>query len=520
MTKKKRKPLHPLKRVRLVVEIGMVLAVSALFLFPGAKTASALAPWITPLQFIPAILKLVGAVTLGVIGLLAVVVLTVLFGRVYCSTICPLGAYQDLFIRWRRSFRDRRWFRFGAPPAFIHYSVLALVVATALGGSFVLLNLLEPFSDYGRGLSVLGDPVVTAVNNATAFVLGRMGFFVLPALPWRVATVTAMVIPGIVLLGVGALAVWRGRFFCNSLCPAGAVLSLISRISVFRLAIDHGSCNECGLCEMVCKAECIDAGSKRIDVAACVGCFNCLDACPSIAMKWESVWTRESPAAGTNEGRRALLGALLAPFAGTLSDSTSTSVPALSFDASRGRPVAPPGAVSVDRFSSLCTACHLCVSACPTQVIYPSVFEYGIAGVFQPRMNYAANYCNYDCTVCGQVCPTGALRPLPLDEKKLTQLGQAKFVRDDCIVITKKTDCGACSEHCPTKAVHMVREDRLFVPELKGDLCIGCGACEHACPTRPRKAIYVVGLAVHGLAKKPELKPVESPAGGLQEFPF
>lgn len=135
-------------------------------------------------------------------------------------------------------------------------------------------------------------------------------------------------------------------------------------------------------------------------------------------------------------------------------------------------------------------------------------------------MNYSASYCNYDCVICSQVCPTGAILPLDSVSKKEVQIGKANFVKDDCIVVTKKTDCGACSEHCPTKAVHMVPYDHLRLPEVNDEICVGCGACEHACPTKPRKAIYVNANAVHLKAKKPQIQKIENTLKSNQDFPF
>ena len=186
----------------------------------------------------------------------------------------------------------------------------------------------------------------------------------------------------------------------------------------------------------------------------------------------------------------------------------------------RKLPVSPPGSIGTDRFSSLCTACHLCIDICPTQVLYPSLLEYGVGGIFQPRMNYSASFCNYDCVLCSEVCPSGAILPVTPPQKKEIQLGRAVFVKDDCIVITKKKDCGACSEHCPTKAVKMVPYEKRFLPEVNNEICVGCGACEHSCPTQPRRAIYIQPHAVHRHAKKPEVKKLEPAFDSSQEFPF
>ncbi len=161
------------------------------------------------------------------------------------------------------------------------------------------------------------------------------------------------------------------------------------------------------------------------------------------------------------------------------------------------------------------------MSACPTRVLAPAFLQYGVFGILQPTLEYRSGFCNYDCVICGEVCPTGAILPLPLEEKKLAQLGIAKFVKENCIVETEGTDCGACSEHCPTKAVNMVPyKGKLVIPEMKPDYCIGCGACEHACPTKPYKAIYVDGNPVHKAARKPEAKQIEQKVDYKEDFPF
>lgn len=266
--------------------------------------------------------------------------------------------------------------------------------------------------------------------------------------------------------------------------------------------------------------------TKEIDFAACIGCFNCIDGCPTGGMSFQGRWKKTAPMLPMlNEGRRHVLKtsllpalALLVPDSGT--DSTAERYQR-EFDESHRHPVTPPGSRSVEHFSAHCTACHLCVSSCPTQVLSPSLFEYGISGIFQPKMNYAASYCNFDCVICGQVCPTGAILPLDSTSKKLVQIGKAHFVKEECIVVTKKKDCGACSEHCPTKAVKMIPyEQKLVVPEVHTEVCVGCGACEHACPVQPRKAIYVMSNPVHGTATKPKSDTMQPSFDSGQEFPF
>jgi ferredoxin len=158
-------------------------------------------------------------------------------------------------------------------------------------------------------------------------------------------------------------------------------------------------------------------------------------------------------------------------------------------------------------------------------VLQSTFAEFGIDGLFIPKMNFDVNYCQYECNLCGNVCPTGAIKPFELEVKKTIQMGKVTFVKDNCVVSQLEKDCGACAEHCPTKAVRMVPYEgksgkKLFIPEVNTDICIGCGACEHPCPVRPHKAIYVESNPHHLVAQKPKIEKVEQTEGELEEFPF
>jgi len=223
--------------------------------------------------------------------------------------------------------------------------------------------------------------------------------------------------------------------------------------------------------------------------------------------------------------KRKFLTLLLSVFAGSAIGSIKQDVKEEYKDSTvpeeKEFPVTPPGSLSIRNFTHNCTACSLCVSACPSDVLQPSFNEYGLTGMMQPHMDYHTGYCNFECIRCTEVCPTGSILPVPEDEKKRIQMGIAKFVKENCIVETEKTDCGACSEHCPTKAVKMVpyEEGDLLIPEVTDDICVGCGACEFACPTTPFKAIYIDGHSIHEIAKEPEEEELEKPVGE-EEFPF
>jgi ferredoxin len=311
----------------------------------------------------------------------------------------------------------------------------------------------------------------------------------------------------------------------------GALLGLVSKISLFRIVLDKTACNSCGKCSAVCKAECIDPKAQEVDFSRCVGCLNCLSPCPDAGVKFRPVWSKAGVTIEPfDPSRRKLfsnagvlaISALTVRKDTLLTGGTDKEVIPGMVPIFREHPVTPPGAVSQQRFNSYCTACHLCVAACPTQVLQPSYLMYGLRGMLQPRMDYITSFCNFECNLCGEVCPTGAILPLPLQEKKLTQVGKSKFVKENCVVETRKTACGACSEHCPTKAVKMVPYEgypNLTIPEVTEDICIGCGACEYPCPTDP-KAIYVEGNVIHEKAKEPKIEELQQEIDLKEDFPF
>ena len=323
------------------------------------------------------------------------------------------------------------------------------------------------------------------------------------------------------------LSLKEGRLFCNSVCPVGSFLGLLSKFSLLKIDIEAKNCIGCKLCERVCKAGCIDRENKAIDFERCVSCYNCFTVCPSEGVKYKLRYKSKKNIAlsDTDYGKRKFITntlSYLAVFSGFSYAQRKIVSKLPSKVAIRKKfPVSPPGSLSIEHFKDKCTACHLCVSSCPSQVLQPSYLEYGFIGMMQPMMNYEASFCNYDCIICSQVCPTGAIMPVKLESKKLTQLGKANFIKENCIVYTEGTDCGACSEHCPTKAVNMVPyKNKLVIPEVTDEYCIGCGACEFACPVKPYKAIYVEGNSVHFTAKKKELKKIDVKVDYKGDFPF
>jgi ferredoxin len=471
------------------------------------------------LQLLPAVLA--GAVAVTIILLL----LTWLFGRIYCSVICPAGVLQDvinrIFCAGRKRKKGIRRFRYHAPSNRFRYVLLVITGGLAAFGVTELCTLLDPYSNFGRIAANLFRPPVIWGNNLLADGLAKMGNYSLYHTSVHTVTSVSLTAAAVVLAVFTVMVVLRGRLFCNTLCPVGALLSLVSRHSLFRISFVREACTQCRSCEQTCKAEAINVREMTVDASRCINCYNCLSSCKKDAIRY-----RPFPARGhatpvpTARSRRTFIATGV---------TVAAAIPVAMLHAGRHsgagengsppRPVTPPGSLSLERFRNKCTACHLCVTQCPSHVLRPTGLEYGFDYLLKPRMAYIDSYCNFECTVCSEICPTGAIRPITTDEKKTTQVGIARFYIDRCIVHTEETDCGACSEHCPTQAVHMIPyKGTLTIPKVEQEICIGCGGCESICPVRPDRAIIIEANEVHQTAEKP--KEEEAIEVDVDEFGF
>ena len=465
-------------------------------------------------QLMPAIL---GIETTIIITLF---LLTLLFGRLYCSVICPAGILQDIFNRisciGKKKKNGKMRFRYHKPANWLRYIILGATAVFTFFGFIELCLLLDPYSNFGRIGANLFRPAVMWCNNVLAGILSSMGNYSLYLVTIKIPT--AALVSAITAFVVFAIMVYfRGRLFCNSICPIGALLSVISRFSIFRISIDKSKCNSCKSCERSCKAEAIDASNLKVDTSRCVTCFNCTSSCTKNAIKYhfaplaikkgKAITTDiKNTSSEISESRRSFI---------ATSATIASAVPLYALAQSNGDnnspagnkklPVTPPGSLSIERFKDLCTGCHLCVVQCPTQILKPAGLQYGFDYMLKPYMSFASKYCNYSCIVCSQVCPSDAIRPISEERKKVIQVGIAEFYIDLCIVKTDENDCGACSEHCTTQAVHMIPyKGTLTIPKIEPELCIGCGGCESICPVRPERAIVIISNAVHQKAELPK----------------
>ncbi len=516
-----------LKHARLVVSLIFFLLITFVFIDFTNTLSGKLIQAVLYLQFVPSLIYFIKLAGIATAGFTFIIIITILFGRVYCSTLCPLGTLQDIMIWLNRKIYRKKSFRKQRDFPRLKYAILLFSGGFLAFGVLTPLFFLDPVSNYGRIVANLFRPAYLLLNNLGSLTLESKEEYSLYRVEPGLTHWLSLSLSLFILFLVSLFSIRYGRLFCNTLCPVGTFLGLISRISIYKISLDQALCTSCGACANVCKAGCIDFKERSIDFSRCVGCFNCLTSCPSNGVLF-STKSANAPTAARefDPSRRNII-------AGTFLGLAAIS-PLATLQAQRrhrsGRcsspravikefPVSPPGSTSHDRFNTSCTACHLCVSACPTHVIKPSFLEYSLIGIMQPHMDYHVNYCNFDCVICTEVCPTGALRPLNLDEKHLLQLGKVVFIKENCIVHIDGTDCGACSEHCPTKAVNMrPYKKTLFLPVVDPDICVGCGACEYACPTDP-KYIYVEGNPQHILAKEPLTEALDQPDPD-EDFPF
>ena len=485
-----------LKKIRTILAAVFFMLITLLFLdFTG--TLHGWLSWLAKIQFLPAVMAL------NVIVVVSLIVLTLVFGRIYCSVICPLGVFQDLLARFHRK---KNKYSYSKEVRWLRYPVLVIFVIAGVVGIGSLFQLLAPYSSYGRIATMIFQPLWKGCNNLLAMAAEHYESYAFYSVDTWMRSLPVLIIAAVTLVVLFILA-WRGgRTYCNTICPVGTILSFFARFSWLKVRFDADKCKNCSLCSKNCKAACIDYKTHTVDYSRCVVCGNCIDKCKFGALKYSGSVDRGVKSESTQDkGRRSFLlaSALVSTTAfaqkkeklmdGGLAEIEDKVQP------ERQTPLTPPGSLSFQNLSTRCTGCQLCVSECPNQVLRPSN---DLLHLMQPTMSYEKGYCRPECTRCSDVCPAGAIKPLDDIEKSSIQIGHAVWIKKNCVVLTDEVECGNCARHCPSGAIEMVpldenNEESPMIPAINEAACIGCGACEYVCPSRPFSAIYVEGHEVH-----------------------
>ncbi len=526
-----------LKQVRIIFSIIFMSGFIIAFSDVRAKLPSTFTSFLTYFQFWPSLQKFSFVPGVLATGFIVFILITLIAGRVYCSTVCPLGITQDVLGYIMNKLKKSKS-RFKKPLNYIRYTILVFLIISIFYSGIFLISLLDPFANFGRILSTIYQPVLIFANNQVSRALMFIGIYNIQPLPYKEFYKLPFLIGLTILLTLIVMVYSRGRLYCNTICPVGAFLGLISKFSLLKIKISQEHCTQCGKCQNVCKANCINIKNMTVDDSRCVACYNCVSSCEDSSIGYENVYKNyRRPKENYDINKRNFLKSgilylatfpVLAQVSNVIAADSDKS--GILHDDKRNRhqgryrtrgPISPPGSGGEDRLKANCIGCQLCISTCPTKVLQPAFLEYGITGLMLPRMNNDVGFCNYECTKCGEVCPAGAILRLSKEEKKVTQIGTVVFEMNHCVVFNLEKSCGSCSEHCPTQAVHMVPyKGFLTIPQTNSDICIGCGACEHVCPvTDPHPAIYVVPNKIHKIARKPTKEKLINQTTN-QDFPF
>ncbi|MDR1727121.1 MAG: 4Fe-4S dicluster domain-containing protein [Acidobacteriota bacterium] len=465
-----------------------------------------------------------------VVFALFLVVGVILLGRFFCGWICPLGAINQIFSRFKPERKGMKRIDSNRFKPWMHAKYYVLFVMTALAlFTSLQTGLLDPIPFLVRSLAAGVMPgidyalrhALDAMYASNVGVLGwaaDAGYAVLgnTVLSYKPQYFNHAVLIGAIFLFVLVMNRFITRFWCRGVCPLGAFLGLISRYAVFGIQKDHARCNNCNLCLRSCQGGCDPQGGVPLKQADCLLCFNCESVCPKGAVKFK--FFPEQEAADVRPlpdlRRRRVM------------ESVAAGVVALPLlRASLGlekntnsRLLRPPGSLEETEFLARCVRCGQCMKACPTNAIQPTLLEAGVEGLWTPMLVMRVGSCEYNCVQCSQVCPTGAIwkmteaekhgkvaRPGVSGQPKPVKIGTAFYDRGRCLPWAMDIPCIVCEEFCPTspKAIWVIEEQvqksdgsviTVQRPRVDVDRCVGCGTCENVCPVQDRPAVYVTSI--------------------------
>lgn len=486
------------------------------------------------LQFNPlvalAALLATGTIFKGLLWSLVVLIPTIFLGRFFCGWICPLGTLnhwvaeipsERLKRKGRGLIESNRYKKYHR----IKYYILFVFLAAAAAGS-LQIGLLDPLSFLARSI---GTVILPTIHSSADGLLGWIKSFGLGPLSIMAQFFYDLISPllltfrqvhfhtiltiGIMFLAVIVLNRIFTRFWCRGICPLGAMLGIFSRYAIFGLEKDAPSCNGCQKCVLHCQgADNPDVGS-RWHQPECVLCLNCQAACPTGSLKFKfypNLEKTEGNPASTQKIDISRRKVIISTLGGLALVPLFRSGDAFEVNADATL-IRPPGSMAENEFLQRCIRCGQCMRVCPNNALHPTFMESGLEGIWSPILIAKIGYCEPTCTLCGQVCPTGAIAELTLKEKvgdektKPNRIGTAFIDRGRCLPWAMAVPCIVCEEWCPTspKAIYLKEETvinsrgeevKVKQPHIDPDLCTGCGACEYACPVADRAAVYITSV--------------------------
>lgn len=422
--------------------------------------------------------------------------LTVLLGRFFCGWICPLGTIIDTSDRLFKKKTKKSY-------NYLKYIVLIVVFMCALF-SLQLAWVFDPISILTRFFVVVVFPTISICINAFFSLLFSTSLFEDQVYflyefsqqflsgPLNVLSFSSLFV-FLFFITILLFGFFSPRFWCKSVCPLGALLGLFSKYRITNRFV-YSTCNDCCICQNKCKMAAIEKNNSDTSSSECILCGNCVSVCDKRSVRF---------AFGTKKERRNIDFSRRHFVYSGLSGMTALAlIKVLPFKKNQSKNIRPPGSVVEEHFLDKCIRCLECVKICSTTggCLQPSIFESGLEGLWSPVSKANLGYCEYNCNLCGQVCPTGAIKNIPVEVKQKLVMGVAYFIEKQCIPYAEFEDCLVCQEHCPTpdKAIKFELKNvktpdgvpkSVKIPFVLKELCIGCGICEFKCPVKESPGI-------------------------------